>query len=73
MKTMKCVLCKKKFIGYGNNAQPLANGLCCDDCNIDVVVARNIDVVVARIKNVFPHKISLSTINKLKHESRSWR
>ena len=30
----KCVLCGKKYEGYGNNAQPLKKGQCCDDCNI---------------------------------------
>jgi hypothetical protein len=35
-----CVLCKKIFIGYGNNAQPLKEGLCCDDCNIKVIETR---------------------------------
>jgi len=36
----KCVLCEKEFAGYGNNAQPLAEGLCCDACNIRVMAAR---------------------------------
>lgn len=34
----KCVLCKKKFFGFGNNAQPLKKGLCCDDCNLTKVI-----------------------------------
>ena len=34
----KCVICGKKYKGYGNNADPVAKGYCCDDCNIDVVV-----------------------------------
>jgi len=36
----QCCICKKEFKGYGNNAQPLANGFCCDDCNIKVVLTR---------------------------------
>lgn len=35
-----CVLCKKIFVGYGNNASPLAEGLCCDECNINVIKSR---------------------------------
>ena len=35
-----CILCKKIFIGYGNNASPLAEGLCCEECNIKVIKAR---------------------------------
>lgn len=35
-----CVLCKKEFHGYGNNAEPLAKGECCDACNLKVVMKR---------------------------------
>ena len=40
---MKCCLCKKeiKKVGnwtQGNNAQPLANGRCCDKCNMTKVI-----------------------------------
>ena len=36
---MKCCLCKKEIIDkYGNNAQPLKKGQCCDICNIDKVI-----------------------------------
>ena len=36
----KCVICKKIISGYGNNAWPLANGTCCDKCNILVIERR---------------------------------
>lgn len=37
----KCVLCKKKFIGFGNNPTPLAKtGKCCDKCSNLVISAR---------------------------------
>jgi hypothetical protein len=32
-KWFKCVICKADCRGYGNNAQPVDQGLCCDDCN----------------------------------------
>jgi len=35
-----CCLCKEEFEGYGNNAQPLKKGLCCDKCNVDVIIER---------------------------------
>jgi hypothetical protein len=35
---MKCVLCGYKIFGYGNNAQPLAKGRCCDICNDTKVI-----------------------------------
>ena len=36
----KCVICKQKYSGYGNNAEPLAKGSCCDNCNVKVIVER---------------------------------
>lgn len=34
----KCVICGKEFEGYGNNASPVKDGLCCDECNTKVVI-----------------------------------
>ena len=39
-KNYTCVLCDDFCTGYGNNASPLAEGLCCDDCNVQVIIAR---------------------------------
>lgn len=39
-KTKKCVICGQEFEGFGNNAEPLAHGLCCDECNEKVVLIR---------------------------------
>ena len=35
-----CCLCDCIYSGYGHNAQPLANGRCCDNCNASVVAER---------------------------------
>lgn len=35
---MKCCLCKKEIIGYGNNALPLKKGNCCNACNSKKVI-----------------------------------
>jgi hypothetical protein len=40
---MKCCLCKKQIPivrgwKFGNNAQPLKEGRCCDDCNVKKVI-----------------------------------
>ena len=35
---MKCCLCGREIIGYGNNARPLKDGICCNDCNILKVI-----------------------------------
>ena len=49
---MKCVLCENEIIpdvvsgwDQGNNAQPLAEGRCCDDCNMAVVSSRMARIV----------------------------
>ena len=47
---MECCLCNKKIgvVGtwdLGNNAKPLMNGRCCDECN-------QTKVIPARIKNI---------------------
>ena len=35
-----CVLCGKNYTGYGNNADPLGKGLCCDECSVKVIIER---------------------------------
>lgn len=39
-KKFKCVICHKTSKGYGNNAQPVKVGICCDNCNEDVIMER---------------------------------
>jgi len=43
-KTYKCVLCKKEFEGYGNNAQPAKVGKCCDSCNLNKIIPARMEV-----------------------------
>lgn len=38
----KCSICGKKYEGYGNNAQPVNIGRCCDNCNTTIVVPRRL-------------------------------
>lgn len=38
----KCVICGKPITGYGNNAQPVKDGKCCDKCNQEVVIPARI-------------------------------
>ncbi len=35
-----CSICFKPYEGYGNNAEPINKGRCCDQCNDLVVIAR---------------------------------
>lgn len=30
---IRCCICNELILGYGNNAMPYRNGLCCDRCN----------------------------------------
>lgn len=34
----KCILCGKEFDGWGNNAWPIKDGICCDECNAEKVI-----------------------------------
>ena len=33
-----CCLCGKELIGFGNNAEPVDSGRCCDECNYAYVI-----------------------------------
>lgn len=36
----QCCLCDRKYVGFGNNAEPLAKGRCCEMCNKKVIASR---------------------------------
>ena len=38
-------ICKEKIEGFGHNAQPINDGICCDDCNNLVLVERIDDII----------------------------
>lgn len=38
--TGKCSICGKEYTHWGNNAEPINSGRCCDDCNKKVILAR---------------------------------
>jgi len=39
----KCVLCGKEFEDGGHNALPLAEGNCCDECNLEKVIPARLE------------------------------
>ena len=43
---MNCSICKEDFEGFGNNAQPVNDGVCCDDCNMLVIRRRLFDMII---------------------------
>ena len=42
-KEQEWVICHQPFEGYGNNAEPVAEGRCCDECNAKVVIPARIE------------------------------
>jgi len=50
MKKKKCIICGKDFGGYGNNAQPVKDGLCCDECNMNIVIPTRIVLLQRKAK-----------------------
>ena len=43
-----CCICGKKFRGFGNNAQPVKDGRCCDECNSTVVINARLEQMIMR-------------------------
>jgi len=41
-----CSICSAKYDGFGNNAQPVNDGRCCDDCNATVVIPTRLGATV---------------------------
>lgn len=40
-----CSICGMEYQGYGNNAQPVNNGRCCNICNFLVVIPARLDEI----------------------------
>jgi hypothetical protein len=53
-----CSICQAPYAGYGNNAYPVNEGRCCDDCNSMTVIPARIRAMVTinkqRIKQPKP-------------------
>ena len=49
----ECSICLSMYEGYGNNAEPLNKGRCCNECNWKVVLAR---IELDNDNNYFPTK-----------------
>ena len=42
-----CSICGKEYRGYGNNAEPVNSGRCCNECNILIVLPARMNLLVA--------------------------
>ena len=38
----KCTICKKSKSGFGNNAEPVVIGKCCDECYSKVIIPKKL-------------------------------
>lgn len=52
MEKKVCVICGEEFEGYGNNAEPYAEGICCDECNALYVIPARINLMKKGNKEV---------------------
>lgn len=50
MEIHKCSICGKQYEGFGNNAQPINDGRCCDECNKNVVIPRRLTDIINKSK-----------------------
>ena len=42
----RCCICSSEYVGYGNNAKPIKEGRCCNECNSFKVVPARIDILM---------------------------
>lgn len=45
-----CCICKEPYEGYGNNAEPVCSGVCCDKCNIERVIPMRFKMMTEAIQ-----------------------
>lgn len=45
----RCSICGRHYNGWGNNAKPVNNGRCCDDCNGMVVIPARLKAISDRL------------------------
>ena len=42
---MNCSICNDELIDWGNNAEPVNDGRCCDMCNQTIVIPRRMKLM----------------------------
>ena len=47
MEPLPCVICGQHYEGFGNNAEPVAKGRCCDECNITQVIPARLHMLIS--------------------------
>ena len=46
-----CIICGEEYEGYGNNALPIKEGRCCDNCNVKKVIPIRIGDCLNEVRN----------------------
>ncbi len=69
-KRIRCSICGKEFEGFGNNAEPVNDGLCCDKCNEEVVIPRRLADLGKKRSVDAKHKVKvfLNEFYKIKYD-----
>ena len=50
-----CVLCKEEFVGWGCNPEPLAEGVCCSNCDQTKVIPYRMALILdKKVKGFIP-------------------
>ena len=64
-----CSICGEKYTGFGNNAEPVNSGRCCDKCNGTVVIPERIKLMKGKHEKA--QTLGLQTLwNVLESEER---
>lgn len=46
-----CSICQVVFTGWGNNAQPVNDGRCCNNCNSGIVIPARLMLIFRSYKH----------------------
>jgi hypothetical protein len=48
----KCSICGKDIRGFGNNAWQISKEICCDVCNLTIVIPERIKLSTEKVKKL---------------------
>lgn len=59
--TIVCVLCNARVESIGNVAAPVAHGVCCNVCNVAVILER---LRVHKNNELFRHRLDVASVER---------
>lgn len=51
----KCCICGREFNGFGNDAEPVRKGVCCDSCNSKFIIHTRL--LTSKIKSSISYEV----------------